>query len=135
MNHSHIIAALLLAGLWTAPVLAAPLRFEAKEAPPGQAVLEIQADELVTMTTLPFRLLLKDAAGRPLTGARVDCALTMPSMAMPENKPKVVERDGTYAGEMILTCTMGDWRATCSAETGQGVRQTVTFDLGTARMK
>ena len=70
MDHSHIIAALLLAGLWTAPGLAAPLRFEAKEAPPGQAVLEIQADELVTMTTLPFRLLLKDPAGRPLTGAR-----------------------------------------------------------------
>ena len=125
------LAASLLAG----PALAAPLTFQATDAPAGSAVLEVQADALVTMTALPFRLLIKDAAGKPLTGAKVDCSLTMPSMSMPENRPKLIERDGAYAGEMVLTCTMGDWRATCSREDTKGQRQTMTFDLGTARMK
>jgi hypothetical protein len=126
---------LLTAGLYTTPTHAAPLSFAAKDLPAGQATLEIHAEQLVTMTALPFRLILKDAAGGPVTGARVECELTMPSMRMPENRPKVVERDGAYVGEMILTCTMGDYRATCVAEETTGARRTSTFDLGTARMK
>jgi hypothetical protein len=101
----------------------------------GSAVLELQTDELVTMTALPFRLILHDEAGRPVTGAKVDCELSMPAMAMPENRPKIVERDGAYAGEMILTCTMGDWRMACVATQADGHRQTMSFDLGTARLR
>lgn len=130
-----LLGLLLCIALPPAASLAAPLRFTAKEAAAGQALLEIQADELVTMTALPFRLTLKDAAGTPVSGARVECELTMPSMRMPENRPKVVERDGAYVGEMILTCTMGDYQATCVAEEAGGARRTSTFDLGTARMK
>ena len=130
-----LLALLLCISLPPAAGLAAPLRFTAEGAAPGQATLEIQADQLVTMTALPFRLVLKDAAGTPVTGARVECELTMPSMHMPENRPKVVERDGAYVGEMILTCTMGAYRATCVAEDAGGTRRTATFDLGTARMK
>lgn len=126
---------ILAASLLAAPAHAAPLRFAATEPPAGQATLEIQAEELVTMTVLPFRLLINDAGGKPLTGAKVSCELSMPSMSMPENRPKVVERDGAYAGEMILTCTMGDWRMTCNAEDANGQRRAVTFDIGTARMK
>jgi hypothetical protein len=129
------LLALLTFSLLAAPAYAAPLRFAATDTPAGQATLEIQATELVTMTALPFRLLINDAGGKPLTGAKVSCDLSMPSMSMPENRPKVVERDGAYAGEMILTCTMGDWRATCVAEDEKGLRRTMTFDLGTARMK
>lgn len=126
---------LLAACLGTIPADAAPLHFAATGTPAGQATLEIQAEELVTMTVLPFRLTINDAGGKPLTGAKVSCDLSMPSMSMPENRPKMVERDGAYAGEMILTCTMGDWRMTCNAEDGKGLRQTMTFDIGTARMK
>jgi hypothetical protein len=126
---------ILAASLLAAPAHAAPLRFTATDTPAGQAALEIQAAELVTMTPLPFRLLISDAGGKPLTGAKVSCELSMPSMSMPENRPKVVERDGAYAGEMILTCTMGDWRVACLAEDEKGLRRTMTFDIGTARMK
>jgi len=118
---------------WSAA--AAPLRFAASEAGSRQATLEIQSDELVTMTALPFRLVINHPDGKPLTGAKVRCDLTMPSMQMPENRPQVVERDGAYVGEMILTCTMGDWRLACAAEDAKGVQQTVIFDIGTARMK
>lgn len=126
---------LMAASLSAAPANAALLSFAATDLPPGQATLEIQADQLVTMTALPFRLLIKDEAGKALSGARVSCDLIMPSMRMPENRPQIVERDGAYVGEMILTCTMGGWRAACVAENEQGLRQTMTFDIGTARMK
>ena len=139
MNHRRILhrqalVVLLVAGLAATPAAAAPLRFRATEAPAGGAVLEVQAEELVTMTALPFRLLLKDAAGQPLAGGKVACDLSMPSMAMPENRPKISARDGAYVGVMILTCTMGDWRMTCTAEGDRGGRRTLTFDLGRARL-
>ena len=115
---------------------AAPLRFPASGVTPGEAVLEVQADELVTMTSIPFSLTIRDEAGRRVTGAQVQCALTMPSMVMPENRPKMVERDGgTYAGEMILTCTMGDWRMSCTATPPDATPRVMTFDIGKARMK
>jgi hypothetical protein len=139
MNHTRsrrFPAALLMAcSILVATAEAAPLRFNATETSSGQATLEIQSDELVTMTALPFRLLFSRTDGKPLTGAVVRCDLTMPSMPMPENRPQVTERDGAYVGEMILTCTMGDWRFLCVAEDGQGHRQTANFDIGTARMK
>ena len=80
-----ILALILFISLPPAAGFAAPLRFAANDVAPGQATLEIEADELVTMTALPFRLILKDAAGTPVTGARVECELTMPSMRMPRN--------------------------------------------------
>ena len=135
LSKPAILALALVISLLSGPALAAPLRFAAKDAAPGQATLEIQADELVTMSPLSFRLILKDAAGKPLTGVKVDCALSMPSMAMPENRPKVIERDGAYLGEMILTCTMGDWRMTCDAAGAKGEHWIMNFDIGTARMK
>lgn len=114
---------------------ATSLRFEATDATQGQATLELQADALVTMTALPFRLIIRDETGRPVTGAQVGCELSMPAMVMPENRPKIVERDGAYAGEMILTCTMGDWRMACVATQADGQRRTISFDLGTARLR
>jgi hypothetical protein len=130
-----LIVLLLASGLFAGLAMAAPLRFQAAETCCGQATLEIQASELVTMTILPFRLIIKDADGKPLAGRKVSCDLSMPSMPMPENRPQVTERDGAYLGEMILTCTMGDWRLTCAAEDSGRGRRTMTFDIGTARMK
>lgn len=113
--------------------VAAPIRIQATA--PGSAVLELQAEELVTMTVIPFRLLINDATGRPLTGAKVSCDMIMPSMPMPANRPKVVEHDGVYRGEMIFTCAMGAWRINCLAETTDGFRQMLTFDIAKVRMK
>lgn len=123
--------------LSAAPVTAAaaPIRIAATDAAPGSAVLELQTDELVTMTTIPFRLLITDAAGRPLIGARVRCDMTMPSMTMPENRPKVAEQDGAYGGELIFTCAMGAWRIACVAEKPDGTNQSMTFNIDRVRMK
>lgn len=117
------------------PAAAAPIRIKAADAPPGNSVLELQTDELVTMTPIPFRLLIKDANGRPLTGAQVTCDMTMPSMTMPENRPRVTEQDGVYTGEMIFTCAMGAWRITCTAISADNSSRTVTFDIESVKMK
>jgi hypothetical protein len=125
----------LLLGISPGVANAGPIRLHARDAAPGSAILEFQADELVTMTPILFRLFIADASGRPLTGAKVSCDMTMPSMAMPENRPRATERDGAYAGEMIFTCAMGAWRIACTAEKTDGSRQTVTFDIDKVRMK
>lgn len=129
------LALLLAVSLTPGRAAAAPIRIAASDAAPGSATLELQADELTTMTVIPFRLHIRDAAGRPLSGARVSCDMTMPSMTMPENRPKVMEQDGVYGGELIFTCAMGAWRISCVAEQTDGSRQTMTFDIETVRMK
>jgi hypothetical protein len=125
----------LTLGFATGTVLAAPIIIPARDAAPGSAILELQTDELVTMTAIPFRLIIRDAAGQAVTGARVSCDMTMPSMTMPENRPKVTERDGTYGGELIFTCAMGAWRIQCLAGQSDGSKQVMTFDIGKVRMK
>lgn len=129
------LCSVLVLALSSGPANAGPIRLQASDAAPGSAVLELDADELVTMTVIPFRLTIRDAAGQPLTGAKVSCDMTMPSMAMPENRPKVSERNGSYGGELIFTCAMGAWRISCVAEKTDGSRQMMTFDIGTVRMK
>jgi len=114
---------------------AAPIVIPASEAGPGQAVLELYSDELVTMTAIPFRLKISDPAGGPVTGAQVRCDMTMPSMTMPENRPRVTERDGAYGGELVFTCAMGAWRISCIAEKSDGSSQSMTFDIDQVRMK
>jgi hypothetical protein len=128
----------LVHGLLSQPALAeqqAATRFEGSAASGATAVLAFAAAPLVAMTVIPFRLELKKADGTPLTGAVVDCSLTMPSMPMPENQPKVSERDGAYVGELIFTCTQGAWRFTCTATQADGGRQAFAFAIPKVRLK
>lgn len=113
----------------------ATTRYELPAAGGGTAVLEFAAAPLVAMTVIPFRLDLKNADGTPLTGAAVHCDLTMPSMPMPENRPKVSKRDGAYVGELIFTCTQGAWRFTCIVDQPDGQQQTLAFDIPRVRLK
>jgi len=132
LNKLVFILLLLMAPSFAA---AAPMRIQATATSAGHAVLELQTDELVTMTAIPFRLLINDASGKPLNGAKVSCEMTMPSMPMPDSRPKVVERDGAYAGVMIFTCAMGAWQINCLAEKPDGSRQSMTFAIEKVRMK
>lgn len=128
----------LLHGLLFRPAQAenlATTRFELSRPTGGTAVLEFAAAPLVAMTVIPFRLELKNADGKPLAGAEVRCDLTMPSMPMPENRPKITEHNGAYVGEMIFTCTRGAWRFTCAVTQPGGGQQTLAFDIPKVRMK
>jgi len=110
-------------------------RFEAAATNGGSASLELAAAPLVAMTVIPFRLDLKNADGTPLSGAAVSCDLTMPSMPMPENRPKISARTGAYFGEIVFTCTQGAWRFTCIVVTPGGKQQALVFDIPIVRLR
>lgn len=132
------LLAVLLCGLLLSHAYAgsrATTRFEASSAASATAVLEFAAAPLVAMTVIPFRLEVKNADGTTLSGAAVDCNLTMPSMPMPDNRPKITARDGAYVGEIVFTCTQGAWRFTCATAGGNGPPSTFAFDLPRVRMK
>lgn len=111
------------------------IELSAKGAEPGSAVLELGADMLVTMTPIPFRLLIKDAEGQAVRGAQVSCEMTMPSMKMPENRPKVTEGDGFYGGELMFTCAQGAWKISCDVLHKGQPRKTLSFDVERVRMR
>lgn len=99
-----------------------------------RADLQLKATALTTMTPIPFRLVIRDAAGYPIEGAQVFCDLTMPAMSMPKNQPKVTEKNGVYRGEMIFTMA-GAWRATFEFTPRSGSPGKVVFDLGKVFLK
>lgn len=114
---------------------ASPLALSAKGAEPGSAVLQLATDALVTMTPIPFMLLIKDAEGQAVRGAQVSCEMTMPSMKMPENKPKITERDGAYSGVLMFTCAQGAWLISCEVVASDQPKKTLTFDIERVRMR
>lgn len=129
------MSALLLLTLLPGPAHASHIELTAKGAQPGSAILELATDVLVTMTPIPFRLIVKDAKGEPVVGAKVSCEMTMPSMSMPENRPKVTERDGFYDGELMFTCAQGAWRISCDVVRRGLPKQSLTFDIDQVRMR
>lgn len=139
MNLSVLGRMLLLVALllsWAAAAaLAEPVILKSSSSSFGKAVLELDTDELVAMKVIPFRLQLLDDDGAVLTGAKVSCDMDMPSMTMPENRPKVVAEGDVYTGEMIFTCTMGAWRITFDAEHSDGRHQGATFYVERVKMQ
>ena len=78
----------------------------------------------------PIRLLVKDAAGKPITGAQVDVGLFMPQMgSMPpmSSKATLMESgNGVYAGQIEFQMAW-TWQTTVTVrKNGQviGVAQT-----------
>lgn len=129
-----LLTAVLLS-FFPGPGFAEPIELRAQGAEPGSAVLELATDGLVTMTPIPFRLRVKDAEGQAIRGAQVACDLTMPSMKMPQNRPKVTEGDGFYGGELMFTCAQGAWRISCELVRKDHPKQTLTFDVERVRMR
>lgn len=114
---------------------ASHIELTAKGAEPGSAVLELATEVLVTMTPIPFRLLIRDAQGQAVKGAQVSCEMTMPAMKMPENKPKVTERDGAYSGDLMFTCAQGAWLISCEVAAKGQPKKILTFDIERVRMR
>lgn len=101
----------------------------------GMAVLEYEASPLVTMRPVPFRLTLTNMAGMPIAGAEVRCDLTMPAMAMPENRPTVRETEpGVYRGEALFTMA-GAWQAAFSVELPEGGKEILLFAIDRVLLK
>ncbi|BCR03417.1 hypothetical protein DESUT3_04860 [Desulfuromonas versatilis] len=128
-----LLAVLLLSG----PAAAGEeglTRLQARGDRGSLAVLELQGAPLRTMTPVPFRLLLQDEAGQPLTGANLSCDLTMPAMPMPANRPAVSAAAEGYAGEAIFTMA-GAWRASFAASWPEGRQESFVFDIEQVLLK
>ena len=77
-----------------------------------------------------LELTLRDAGDRPLTGAVVTLDLTMPAMAMPPNRPVVLEAgNGVYTAKAIFTMA-GEWEIRAVVEHAGG-RDAFVFPLRT----
>jgi len=101
----------------------------------GTAVLEFAAAPLISMSAIPLRLELMGMDGTPQAGATIHCDLTMPAMAMPENRPAMREiAPGIYAGEAVFTMA-GAWQATFSVDRDDWGREILIFDIEQVRMK
>lgn len=90
--------------------------------------LHLQNAPLRTMTSVPMVLRLSDREATPVSNAEVHCALTMPAMAMPENRPKMTASAGGYAGEAVFTMA-GAWRATFGLILPSGEQDKIAFDI------
>lgn len=92
------------------------------------AVLSMTPAAPAAMKPVVLLLTLRDSDGRAVNDAEVACDLTMPGMAMPDNKPKLsAEGDGRYRAETVFTMS-GAWRVEASVSRPSG--ETVfTFDF------
>jgi hypothetical protein len=93
-----------------APALAGTTRSECAGENGSQAILEVAADPLLTMRPVRFRLILHAPDGSRTTEPQLDCDLTMPAMAMPENRPRIEATTDEYLGEAVFTMA-GRWEA------------------------
>lgn len=95
----------ILFALLTTQSFAEHLKYQATSEAGATYELIIEAESTEVMKPLPVRLNIIDKNGDQISGARIDCSLTMPSMAMPTNKPPFKESDqpGQYKGVFLLT--------------------------------
>jgi hypothetical protein len=112
-----------------------PLRLETAGPAGGRARFELGSAPPRTMTPTPMQLELTTADGAPLTGAEVECDLTMPAMSMPVNRPQLRESTpGVYACEAVFTMA-GDWEATFDIRLPDGEHRRLVFALGEATLR
>jgi len=125
---------LLLPTTISATAAAPGTRLEMEGIGGGKAILDLASSPLVTMTPIPFHLMLTDVTGAPTTGVEVSCNLTMPAMQMPENRPAIREKDGVYWGEAIFTMA-GAWQATFNVQMPDGRLELLIFDIDRVLLK
>lgn len=92
--------------------------------------LHITAETLEVMKPLPVSISITDKQGAPIQDARLTCSLTMPAMAMPNNKPPIKASDeaGLYKGLFLLTMG-GLWHVEISAAYSSGEQDSVVIPV------
>lgn len=101
-----------------------------------QYELIIESETPDPMKPLPVRINLSAPDGTPVTGAKIDCSLTMPAMAMPHNTPptKETETPGEYKGIFLITMG-GLWVAELSAIYDSEQKDSVVIHLPYVKTK
>jgi len=119
---------------WPPCALCEDIVFQSAGEKVDRGELKFQADALQTMTPTPFTLTIDDGSGKAIGGANVSCRLTMPAMAMPENRPRVSWNGNLCRGVAIFTMA-GAWRMSCRVVSSAGPETVLTFDIPEVRLK
>lgn len=93
-----------------------------------ELIIESEAPEV--MQPLPVTINISKPNGTPVTGAHINCSLTMPAMAMPNNKPPIKEskQPGQYNGIFLLTMG-GLWHVELSSTHITGEQEIVVIPI------
>lgn len=84
------------------------------------ARLAMSPEPAPVMKPVRLSVALSDEGGRPVAGRSVAFDLSMPSMTMAPNRPKVSEMaDGVYEATTLLSMA-GEWRLTVEIDTPGG---------------
>lgn len=90
--------------------------------------LRITPNPPAPMRETLMRLTLSDSRGQPVSAADVSMDLTMPGMAMPANRPRVLaEGDGVYSAKTIFSMA-GTWKIEVAIAQA-GAPGTFSFEL------
>ena len=98
---------------------------------PLAATLQLSATPLKSMTEIPFRFELEDAA---LVISSAACDLTMPAMPMPENRPSLECVANSCSGTAVFTMA-GAWQVTFGLLLQNGTHASIVFDIDMVEMK
>jgi hypothetical protein len=127
---SRVIVLFLLFAAFNSQSFADNIKYQATSDTGMTYELTIEAESPEVMKPLPFMLQIIDKDGEQISGAQINCSLTMPAMAMPSNKPpiKEVAQTGQYKGVFLLTMG-GLWHAQLSLSCCNGRTDTVVIPI------
>ncbi len=92
--------------------------------------LSIESETSEVMKPLLVTITVSDQDGIPVSGVKLSCSLTMPAMAMPNNKPPIKESGeiGQHKGVFLLTMA-GLWHVNLSAVYSSGEQESVIISI------
>lgn len=125
-----LVVLVLVAGGGELHAAAKPQSYAAVSDSGKNVVLTLDAAVPEVMKPLPVTLRVTAPDGAPVSPAAVSCALTMPAMAMPTNRPplKATAQPGVYQGIFLLTMG-GLWHAEMTLEYRDGESETVVIPI------
>jgi hypothetical protein len=124
------IPIILFATLTSSSACAEHMRYQETSEAGISYELIIASETAAVMKPLPVKINILRPDGTPATGAKIDCSLTMPAMAMPTNKPPIKEigKTGQYKGIFLLTMG-GLWNVELTSTFLSGEQNTVVIPI------
>ncbi len=116
------------------PVVAAETVLTATDADGEGATLTLSQSPLLSMTPTELRLTLNKAHGDMMMLSSAVCDLTMPEMAMPENRPTLECDPVGCRGSAIFTMA-GAWDVACDVTFSSGKSSRFLFVIDMVQMK
>lgn len=114
--------------------LAGELVLTSKTDQPIKGQLTFTSSPLVTMRELPFTLTVASSSGNQADIHTAVCDLSMPAMAMPENRPGLDCSGSVCTGKAVFTMA-GVWQATFGLIMKDGTHASIVFDIAKVQMK